>query len=81
MSTDSWETITVDRTCCYLVTKGEEWPNLGEKCSHQNQKADQQQQARQVKPPPPGQWPETSPRHAQVSWRPNGHHFCSVKLL
>lgn len=51
MSTDSWETITVDRTCCYSVTKGEEWPNLGEKCSHQGQKAGQQQQARQVKPP------------------------------
>lgn len=50
MSPDSWETTTVDRTCCYPVTKDEEWSNLGEKCSHQGQKAGQPQQALQVEP-------------------------------
>lgn len=49
-STDSWETTTVDGTCSYPVTKDKEWPNLGEKCSHQGQKSGQQQQALQVKP-------------------------------
>lgn len=48
-STDSRETTTVDRTCCSTVFKDEEWPNLGEKCSHQGQQTGQQQQALQVK--------------------------------
>lgn len=71
---------TVDRTCCYSVTKGEEWPNLVEKRSHyQNQKAGQQQQACQVKPPSPT--PSQRPRPALAMLQRHGTQIGTIFVV